>query len=243
MKKGILITAIFLIVIAAFLAAGQIFCVRHVNVVFENKTGITDESEVISVIGLDRRNNIFSVNEREVKQKVAAHYVDNAIVVTDVVRSFPDTVTVYVKERTPILKIKVYSPTEELRYVPTDKDFQRGTVYDAGDPALSMRLIEVTGLEVVDTFDKPEFVLLRSVLNTFVSFGFEEAALPYFFTTANVDDDEETLSLTVSGTGAKFVVGKEANRQLISDAYQNYLALDQAQRIDKIYLIGVPDAA
>ena len=238
MKKGIIITIVFVIVIAMFLAGGQIFTVRHVNVVFENKTGITDESDIISVVGLDKRNNIFSVNERELKTKVSDKYADHSIVVTDVVRSFPDTVTIYVKERTPILLIKVYSPTGDERYVPTDKDFQRGTVYNKGDSALGLKLIKVTGIEVKDSFNTPELSLLRAVLNIFVSFGFEESALPYFLEEVSYDEGEY-LSLTVAGTGAKFLIGENADKTLIKAAYEEYVATPDDEKVNKVFEIGI----
>ena len=234
MKKGIVITAICLVVVLAFLVGGQIFTVRHVNVVFNNKTGLTTESEILSAVGLDKNNNIFSINERSLKKKVTDRFTDNSIVISDVVRSFPDTVTLYVRERAPVFLLKVYSPTGDERYVPTDKDFQRGTVYEASDISPDLKLIEVEGFEVVDTFDVPQLTLLRSIANLFLSFGLEESALPYFID--KVVYEESSLSVVLA-SGARFVINATADA--VKDVYDEYVALPEAQRFNKIFYVGV----
>lgn len=234
MKKSIVITIIFLVVIAAFLAGGQIFKVACVNVVFDNRTGLTTENEIVSIVGLDKRNNIFSVNEREIKEKVSKVFADHSIYVTDVERSFPNVVTIYVKERTPIFLLKVYSPTGLERYVPTDKDFQRGTVYNAGDIALDLKLITVEGIEVKDSFDEPEFYTLRTVASALTDERFEEAALPYFFDKV-VFDEQKKATFYVSGTGATFVVGTNVDKASVVDLLHSYLALPEAERFGKTF--------
>ena len=237
MKKGIIITSIFLVIIVALIVGGQIFTVRNVNVVFYNQTGVCTEAEIIDLVGLDRRSNIFSVNEREVKQKVAKAYADNTVYVTDVERSFPDTVTIYVKERPLIFKVKVYSPTGADRYVPTDKDFQRGGVYDEGDPIFDRKLIEVKDFEVLTSFDTQEFVVLRAIVKIFLECGFEEEALPYFI--SSVAFTEYGLDMNVVGTDAVFRVGYDADKASLTAALAEYFALSESERVDKIIDVGM----
>lgn len=236
MKKGIIFTTVFLIIIVAFIAGGQIFTVRNVNVVFYNRTGLTTETEVIDIVGLDRRNNIFSVNERAVKQKVAKAFPDNSIYVTDVERSFPDSVTIYVKERALIFKVKVYSPTGANRYVPTDKDFQRGVVYDEGDPALDRKLIAVNNVEVYSSFDTEEFVVLRAIVKVLLECGFEEEALPYFISA--IDFTDYGLAMHIVGTDALFRVGFNVDKDSLSAALNEYSSLSETERVDKIINVG-----
>ena len=225
MKKKYIVIIISLLIVSAILIGGQIFTVRHVSVVFYNKTGLTSESEVIEVSGLNTRNNIFSVNEKEIKAKIAAKYDDNSIAVTNIVRSFPNKVTIYVKERIPMFLIKVASEGGD-KYVPTDKDFQRGKVTTLDE--IDYTLIKVTGFEVAETFDVKECVLLRRIAKGFISAGLAEEAVPYFI--SEISFAESDVTVTIRESGAVMHFNMDSTAEDVKKAYDDYLALSYEQR-------------
>lgn len=229
MKKKYFLIIISVIIVAAILAGGQIFTVRHVSVVFHNKTGVATEADILDAAGLDYHNNIFGINEKEIKRRIAAAYADNSIAVTDIERSFPDTVTIYVKERVPIFLIKVESE-EGNKFVPTDKDFQRGTVRTLGE--IDDTLIKVTGFEISETFDVKECIILRKIANTLIGRDLAEEALPYFISEINFN--ENVVTVTVNGTGAKLMLSADATADEIVSVYNKYLALSNAERAGSV---------
>lgn len=230
MKKKYVLIALSVLVVAAIVVCGQLFTVRHVSVVFYNKTGIADEADVISAAGLGGRNNIFNIKEADLKKNVAEAYPDNSIVVTDIVRNFPNKLTIYAKERIPIFKIKVYSASAEGndRYVPTDKDFQRGTVQHEAD--ISFQLITVTGFEVHETFDVKECVQLRNLVNTLIDEKIDEEALPYLISSINFEDG--FLIVNFRGTGSVMKISSNAVAEQTRQLFNEYLSYDFDQRFN-----------
>lgn len=233
MKKKYILIIASILVIALIVACGQIFTVRHVSVVFLNKTGLADESGILEASGLNKQKNIFNIKENEIKEKVAASFDDNSIVVTDIERVFPNEVVVYVKERIPVFCLKVYSAEGKELYVPTDKDFQRGKIYSAEEiTEKNYLLIDITGFEVYETFDVKECIYLRTLANALIDKGLEEEALPHLI--ESVAFGEDVLTLTLRGTAAKWIVSQENVQGEVSSAYERYVALSDEERYGAI---------
>lgn len=226
MKKKYIIILASVLVIAIIVACGQIFTVRSVSVVFHNKTALADEAGVLAASGLSGHNNIFNIKEREIKSRVASAYPDRSVVVTNIVRNFPNEVVLYVKERIPIFKLKVYSAEGDDKYVPTDKDFQRGNVSDGGE--INAVLIEVNGFEVHETFDVKECVQLRTVANALIKSGLAEESLAYFIESATFSDG--ALSFLLRETQARLTFLTDVTAEKTALLYARYIALDEQSR-------------
>lgn len=229
MKKKYILIIASILVIALIVACGQIFTVRHVSVVFLNKTGLADESGILEASGLNKQKNIFNIKESEIKEKVAASFDDNSIVVTDIERVFPNEVVVYVKERIPVFCLKVYSAEGKDLYVPTDKDFQRGKIYSYEELAeKDYLLINITGFEVYETFDVKECVYLRTLANALTDKELEEEALPQLI--ESIAFGEGVLTVTLRGTAAKWTISEDDVKGDVYSAYDAYVALSDEDR-------------
>ena len=233
MKKKYILIIASLLVIALIVACGQIFTVRHVSIVFLNKTALADEAGILEASGLNKQKNIFNLKETEIKEKVSAFFDDNSIVVTDIERIFPNEVVVYVKERIPVFCLKVYSAEGKQLYVPTDKDFQRGKIYEAQELSQNnYLLINVTGFEVYETFDVKECIYLRTMANALIDKNIEEEALPQLIETVSIDDD--ALTLTLRETKAKWVISQSNVKEDIYSTYDEYVALSYPDRFGAV---------
>ena len=73
MKKSTVFAIIFCtVVLAAIVFFGVFFTVDKIDVRFENDVTSADKQAVLAVIDVDAQTNIFSVNEKKIKQKVAS---------------------------------------------------------------------------------------------------------------------------------------------------------------------------
>lgn len=224
MKKKYTIIAISLVIVTLLIVCGNIFAIENVNVVFENFTEKTNKYEILSVAGVDKGTIIFNLREKDVKQNVAKHYSDNSIVVTNIIREFPNQITIYIKERVPIYKINVLSHTNNS-FVATDKDFQMGNILNDYDGIL----IEVKNLVVKDTFDLEQCRHLRELSERFIAEGINEEALPYLLETITFQN--ESLVLKLRNSSATFNVLR-SDIASISKIYKKYLDLDDSSRLD-----------
>lgn len=227
MKKKYIIIAISLVIVTLLIVCGNVFAVENVNVVFENNTNNTTEYEILQAAGIDDGLMIFNLRENEIKSKVAKHYKDNSIVVTNIVRKFPNIITLYVKERIPIFKISVYSQTNTNAFVPADKDFQMGTITTK---EVNNYLIQVNNLVVKDTFDLKECAQLRMLAKSLIEEGIKEEALPYFIEYINFTAD--FIKVKLRNSNATLSVLRTDVEDGIKILYSDYLALDETTRLD-----------
>lgn len=229
MKKKYVLIALSVIVIGLIVACGQMFTVRHVSVVFDNKTGLADENGVLKATGLNGRNNIFNIKESDLKKNIALAYPDNSIEVTNIERKFPNKIVIRVKERIPIFKIKVYSTVggNTDMYVPTDKDFQRGALQNA-ESIKDLMLIEVSNFGVYETFDVQECKDMHTLVKALLDMSFEEEALPYFIQI--IDFSEGYINVMLRETNAIISISPE---NIVDDTrvlFKRYLSLNPAGR-------------
>ncbi len=221
MKKKIVIVVITVLVAAVLLTCGFLFNVRNIEVGFGNDVTITDEAEILSHAGIEIGTNILALDEKAVKENIENAY-RGEIEVVDVVRSFPDTVTVKVRERVALFRIPVF---ETESYVLPDKDFQRTTVFTSV-PA-DGKYITVTGFAVVDTFSEKECYVLHNIAEVLLENGFSETAIPYFVKEIRFSEEEILVSLF---DGAELYLSLEKAKADFSEALSSYLQLSETER-------------
>lgn len=227
MKKKIIIIAISLIIVTALIVCGNVFAVDRVEVVFDNKTDITSEYDILKTAGISQSTIIFNIKESDIKSKISKQYKDNSIVVTNVERVFPNKVKIYVRERVLIYKLNVYSQTGENEYVPTDKDFQRGVMNQNVDDLL---LINVKNFVVKDTFNLEECYQLREFAQTLIDLGISEDALPYFV--ESIEFADSFLEVKLRNSSGMLTISRSDIKQEVSLLYSQYLKLSDQDKLD-----------
>ncbi len=229
MKKSTVFAIIFCtVVLAAIVFFGVFFTVDEIDVRFENDVTSADKQAVLAVIDVDAQTNIFSVNEKKIKQKVEESFTDNSIEVVKVVRSFPNKITVVVRERTQLFKIRIKYSTQ---FVAADKDFRRNAAYDAEQIA-SKKLVEVNGFEVTDSFAVDGCYKLKSFAYALLEAGFSEDSLTTFVT--KIDFEEDRLVATLFD-GATFSIDSSDVAAATSDCVQRYYATPYGERAGKAF--------
>ena len=232
MKKKYFVVIASLIIIVLIVAFGLVFNVRDVSVVFTNKTVYASETDILNAAGNIYKKNIFSINETEIKRSIAATFDDNSIFVTNIVRSFPDKVTIYVKERIPVFKMSVYTSDGD-DFVAADKDFQRQKIQK--ETEFSHKLIDVTGYVVRDTFNVKECIALRNLALQFIDLEISEEALPYFIKEIHFEDN--FMQVRIAETNAILFINIDNVREETTTLYNRYINTDFTARVDAIFRI------
>ena len=224
MKKSAVFAIIFCtVVLAAIVFFGVFFTVKEITVRYDNDVTSADKQAVLSVIDIDAQTNIFSVNEKKIKQKVETAFPDNSIEVSKVVRSFPNKVTVVVRERTQLFKIGVKN-TE--KFVAADKDFRRSAIHAESD-LTDKKLINVIGFEIVDSFAVEACYQLKDFANALVGAGFNVDSITTFVKTIEFSDNKMTVTLF---DGATFSIDRSNVGASVTNCLNAYLALPYAER-------------
>lgn len=224
MKKVIIAATVGIVLIACIIVCGQMFTINFVNVEFVNGARTTTEQKILLLADIDTNTNIFVLNESALKKRIEDGYPDNSVKVTDVVREFPNKVTIKVTERVALYKIKASAGNID-GYVRTDRNFQRNVIYTY-DEVKDDVLINVTGIELKDSFQTEECYALKNIANAFINCGIKEEALPYFIQEISFSDEKIFINLRTSDT--KFAIDKTQNDDLntaISSIYKKYVNL------------------
>ena len=208
MKRVVITVAIGIMIIAGIIVCGQMFKVQFVNVEFDNGVTVTNEESILSLADIDTNTNIFVLDEKQIKERIENGYENNAIKVTDIVRSFPNKVTIKVMERVSLYKIKAETETQS-GYVSVDRNFQRNKIYSYEELKDEI-LINVTGISINNSFKSKECYQLQSIANALISNGIQEEALPYFINDINFNDTGRII-INLRITDTKFVIDTENN--------------------------------
>ena len=208
MKRVVITVAIGIMIIAGIIVCGQMFKVQFVNVEFDNGVTVTNEESILSLADIDTNTNIFVLDEKQIKERIENGYENNAIKVTDIVRSFPNKVTIKVMERVSLYKIKAETETQS-GYVSVDRNFQRNKIYSFEELKDEI-LINVTGISINNSFKSKECYQLQSIANALISNGIQEEALPYFINDINFNDTGRII-INLRITDTKFVIDTENN--------------------------------
>ncbi len=227
MKKVIVAVAVGLALVALIIAFGQIFTVRFVTVNFENGVSAADKQTILDLAGIEPNTNIFILDEKRTADKIEKGFDDNVIKVTNIVREFPNKVTINVRERIALFRIKA-TTADESGYVAADKNFQRTAIYSY-EELKNEALIDVTGFTVQETYRTEECYALRDIADAFMECGIEEEALPYFLRSIEFSDSKIIIQLRTTNT--KFYISDTADvSEAVKKVYANYAATDYAQR-------------
>jgi len=229
MKKKYIIIAISLIIVTTLVVCGYVFTVDNVEVVFDNKTNITKEYDILNAAGISNGTIIFNIKEADIKSRIAKQYKDNSIVVTNVVRLFPNKIKIYVKERVLLYKINVYSQSDGNEFVPTDKDFQRGVKISDIDDLI---LISVKNFVVKDTFNLEECYQLKELADSFITLGISEDSLPYFI--EYVEFEDSLLEIKLRHSNGVFYISRDRIKDEIKSIYSKYNSLSDQDKLNCI---------
>ena len=206
MKKVVITVAIGIIIIAGIIVCGQMFKVQFVNVEFDNSVNVTNEESVLSLADIDTNTNIFVLDEKVIKERIESGYDNNAIKVTDIIRSFPNKVTIKVVERVALFKIKAETE-KQSGYVCVDRNFQRNKIYSY-DTIKDEVLINVSGITINESFKSKECYQLQIIANTLIASGIQEEAIPYFVNDINFNDNGR-ITINLRTTDTKFIIDTE----------------------------------
>ncbi len=236
MKKAIIAIVIGLVIVAMVISFGHVFAVRYVSVEFQNNVACTTKQEILSSAEISSGTNIFVVDEKKVAQRIEQQYEDSDINVVDIVREFPNKITIKVMERFAIFKIDAEFKNES-GYVCVDRNFQRTKIYNSG-VIQTKKLIDVIGYKVSETYVTDECYRLRDIANAFIACGVNEEALPYFIDQIEFTTTQTLIKLRTTDT--IFVIESKSYDNIkgaISNLYQQYVGLDVDER-NKISLFA-----
>ncbi len=229
MKKTTVFSIIFCtVVLAAIVFFGVFFTVKDITVRYDNDVRSVDKQAILSVIDIDAQTNIFSVDEKKIKQKIETAFPDNSIEVYQVVRTFPDKVTVVVRERVQLFKIRIKNTDN---YVAADKDFRRSAAHSESDLA-DIDLIVVRGFDIIDSFAVDGCYQLKDFANALISFGFSVDSLTTFVN--SIDFSEDKMLVTIFD-GATFSISRDNVQASVVTCLEAYLALPYEQRAGRTF--------
>lgn len=219
MKKRYLSVAIGLIIVVAIAIFGNICKIQKVEVAFSKAPVSTSTVEVYESTKIEMGDSILNLNENLIKQNVANTYEGNSVMVTDVVRVFPNKVVIYCMENLPMVAVKVKGESEV--YAVTDGNFQLNKKVAKSELDLE-GLILIEGIEVTNTYNTEGFKTINKVFKAFEGQGLDFNAQAKFFKKLIKGENTVTLEtrdgcvLTLNTTGD---LSLEAQK-----AYTNYLS-------------------
>ena len=234
MKKVVVAVAIGLVLVALIIAFGQIFTVRFVTVDFVNGVSSTDKQRILDLADINPNTNIFILDEKKIADKIQKGFEDNVIKVTDIVREFPNKVTIKVSERIALFRIKAITD-KESGYVAADKNFQRTAVFSY-EELKSEVLTDVIGFTVEGTYRRDECYALRDIADAFIECGIEEEALPYFI--CSIEFTETKIVIRLRTTDTTFTVPKSSDpAQSVKTLYEQYEKTEYYEREKQDFFI------
>lgn len=167
MKLKIISIAIGLVLVSIIAVFGNLCRVREVDVVFTEELSSDDADAVYAALEIETGASIIGVNENDFKRRIYAAYPDRSYIVTNVIRTFPDKVTVYVDVNKPLFAVPLMDGTG---YALADKDFQLNMKVSESELNKSS-LIIVSAVSVGNSFNLPVFAALREAF-----YGLSDAA-------------------------------------------------------------------
>lgn len=205
-----------ILLIALIIVAGRLFLIRSISVVFEREPAFADEKTIIEASGIEIFDNIFNIDEKEVKAKIEKSYPNNALYITDIERVFPNKVIIKARERRPTL----VAEADDGSYIPTDKDFQLTQKVTEVD---FDKYIKVSGVSVGTSFNKAEFRLIKDIMYTFSALQFTDEGIVAFIKEIKIGETDITL-YTRQNDGA-LIIGKENVKEKLQAAYSDFIVL------------------
>ena len=160
MKLKIISVAIGVVLVAVIAVFGSLCRVREVDIVFSESVDMNKADEIYTALETETGASIIAVNENDLIRRINAAYPDRSVVVTDIIRSFPDKVTVYIDLNEPIFAVPRMTGDG---YQLADKDFQLNLAASESDLDKS-RIVVISGVNVGNSFDLPVFSSIRGAV-------------------------------------------------------------------------------
>lgn len=224
MKNKIIAISVSVVIIALIVVFGEVFKLKALDVKLTAYTGAVEETDIVELIDVDSYGSIFGVNESAIKENIESYYGGNTVEVYGVVRSFPNKVTVYVRERLPMFEVDVYE--KDGYCVPTDKDFQRNKIVEKS--SVGYKLIKVNGISVEKSFNTASFRQLKAVADGFTDLGMTEEGIISFVKSVTFNENDIVIELNYGQ--ARFTIGKNNISADLSADFNGFLAMTQAER-------------
>lgn len=185
MKLKITSIAIGLIVVILIAVFGNLCRVREVDVVFTEELTSEDADAVYAALEIETGASIIGVNENDFKRRIYAAYPDRTYIVTDVIRTFPDKVTVYVDVNKPLFAVPLMDGTG---YALADKDFQLNLKATESELDKSS-LIILSSVTVGNSFNLPVFAAIREAVAGMESASVSDEAVAALISEITVEGD------------------------------------------------------
>ncbi len=234
MKKTIIGVSIGLIIIILIIVFGQVFKINYIDVDFENNVTECDQSDIVTYADISINTNIFVINEKEIKAKVEKKFSNNAIKVTDIVRVFPNKITIHIRENIPIFKIKTEisrNNTVINGFVTPDVNFQRTTVYSEST-VINKKLVDVNNLVINNSFNIKGCVLLQKIAKVLMESEVKEEAIPYLINSIEFTDN--FIKIIFEGTNAIIRIANSDKETVYNEFKEKYKAYESLSLREKI---------
>ncbi len=185
MKSKLISVILGVLVIIGIAIFGNMCRIKYVDVVFSEGTPVAKADEIYSVLGIETGTSVLSVNEIDFKTRILKAYPDRSVEIVDVVRSFPDKMTVYIDYNPAVLAV---ARSDGSGYVLTDTEFQ-SYLHTSESDLDKNSLIIVKGLNVSNTFNSDPFREMYEMFGSLTAAGASSANLPSMFSSLTVEKD------------------------------------------------------
>lgn len=183
--KGKLVSVVVAVLIIIGIAVfGNIMRIQKVDVVFSENVPSAKADEIYDVLGIETGTSVLSVNETDFVTRVSNAYPDRSVLVVDVVRGFPDKMTVYIDYNPGVVAV----PTKDgSGYVVTDTEFQSNTP-KTEDELVKSELLILKGTAVGSSFNVDEFRFLYELFSSLKTAGLTAEKLPEVFSSLELKE-------------------------------------------------------
>ncbi len=226
MKKNCIVIIASVLILCSIITFGEIFTVKEVEVSFVDEKTSVGEKEILILADIYQYGNIFAVDEKDVANRIENGFDDNSVEVINIVRSFPNKVTIYARERFSMFYMKKFANEEQL--VVTDLEFQRSTLIGIGENVESY--VGIVGAEVNTNFNTPELLDVYEMGQALTEIGMTEESIRSFLHTIEFVGNAMVINLDLGG---KITLDREDDiKSQTQEKLANYLKLSYGDRKD-----------
>lgn len=220
MKKRFISIAIGLILVLLVTVIGNICKIRKVEIRFDKTAVKVSSLEIFENSGIEMGESILGLNENLVRRNIMQSYNDNSVIVTNIVRVFPNKVVIYVTENVvPICAISIVG--EDGLYALADGNFQLARKVGIEDVDFE-ELVLIEGVELKDTFNTTAFKQIHQIFRAFDAEGLDFYAQARFFEKITYSTDAIRI-LTRDGVTFQCDNDVEDTSLVVKQAYSYYL--------------------
>ncbi len=220
MKLKIISIVIGVVLVATIAVFGNLCRVGEVNLVFTENCTDSEADEIYSVLEIETGASILSVNENDFKRRVLAAFPDRSVSVIDVVRSFPNKVTVYLDLNYPLFAVPLMNGTG---YALADRDFQLNKTTDESSLDKS-EIVIVRGVTVGNSFNLPVFGIIRDLAKGLRAAGLPDEAIAALLKEISFEGDSIVCTTRTGGTFSIAYLDSDDVAERTEAAYYEYIS-------------------